>query len=238
MNYSVGDSKKNINIDEETIIRYRPLVKSIAHKYYNSGEPIEDLEQIAYIGLINALNLFEEKKGVKFETYATWLINGEIRHYIRDKHTIVNIPHWVKEYNRKIDKFTTKFRKKFNRFPSIEEISEHFNITEEGIKEILKGRNAVQVVSLDKEMRRQEGNTTPIIENIKSKEYQSFQLPIEDVIHLKNIMNTLKKVHKQVIYYLFYKDLTQTIVAEKLGITLRQVSRIKQEAIEELRKNF
>ena len=87
-------------------------------------------------------------------------------------------------------------------------------------------------------MRRQEGDTTPIIENIKSKEYRTFQMPVEDVIHLKNAMNTIKKIHKQVIYYIFYKDLTQIKIAKKLGLTQRQVSRIKQEAIDELRKNF
>jgi len=238
MNYSVGDSKKNINIDEETIIRYRPLVKSIAHKYYNSGEPIEDLEQIAYIGLINALNLFEEKKGVKFETYATWLINGEIRHYIRDKHTIVNIPHWVKEYNRKIDKFTTKFRKKFNRFPSIEEISEHFNITEEGIREILKGRDSVQVVSLDSKLRNGEYENMPILDQVKSKDYQSFRLPVEDIIQLKKAFSGLKKIQQDVIYYLFVRDFTQTSTAKELGLTQRQVSRVKQAALEEMKKNF
>lgn len=225
-------------LSNETIHKYKPLVRSIARKYINSGEPPEDLEQIGYLGLLNALQLFDKEKGVKFTTYATWLINGEIRHYIRDKYSMVKIPHWVRDYNRKIDRYVEKYRTKHSKFPTIEEISDQFNITEEGIIEILKGRNAVQVISLDKEMRRREGDTTPIIENIKSKEYQSFQLPIEDVIHLKNIMRTLKKIHKQVIYYLFYKDLTQTTVAEKLGITQRQVSRIKQEAIEELRKNF
>jgi RNA polymerase sigma factor (sigma-70 family) len=223
---------------DDVINKYKPLVKSIARKYINSGELLEDLEQIGYLGLLNALQLFDEKKGVKFATYATWLINGEIRHYIRDKYSVIKIPHWVRDFNRKIDKFVEKYRKDKDRFPTIDEISEQFNITELGIVEILKGRKAVQVVSLDKEMRKSEGDNTPIIENIKSKEYRTFQLPVEDVIHLKNTMNTLKKIHKQVIYYLFYKDLTQINVAKKLGLTQRQVSRIKQEAINELRKNF
>ena len=223
---------------DDVINKYKPLVKSIARKYINSGELLEDLEQIGYLGLLNALQLFDEKKGVKFATYATWLINGEIRHYIRDKYSVIKIPHWVRDFNRKIDKFVEKYRKDKDRFPTIDEISEQFNITELGIVEILKGRKAVQVVSLDKEIRKSEGDNTPIIENIKSKEYRTFQLPVEDVIHLKNTMNTLKKIHKQVIYYLFYKDLTQINVAKKLGLTQRQVSRIKQEAINELRKNF
>lgn len=227
--------RKNSN---EAMIHYQPLIKSIAKKYMNSGEPIEDLEQIAYLGLINAINLFDEKREVKFETYATWLINGEIRHYIRDKHTIVKIPHWVKDYNRKIDQYTEKYYQENKKFPSVIEIADNFNITEEGLKEILKGRESVQIVSLDSAMRQDGLKNTPIIDHIKSKEYRSFHLPIEDIIQLKNALNTLKKVQKDVIYNLFVKDLTQTNTAKKLGLTQRQVSRIKQSALEEIRKNL
>jgi RNA polymerase sigma factor (sigma-70 family) len=236
MNNSGGEV--NIKINDKTIQKYRPLVKSIAKKYVNSGEPLDDLEQIAYLGLINALNLFDEKKGVKFETYATWLVNGEIRHYIRDKHTIVNIPHWVIEYNRKIDKYTAKFRKKYNRFPTITEISDNFNITEEGINEILKGRDSVQVVSLDQDVRKGEYDNIPVLEQVKSKDYRSFQLPIEDTIQLKNALNSLKKIQREVIYYLFVKDFTQNSTAKQLGLTQRQVSRVKHSALDELRKNL
>ncbi|MDD4896923.1 MAG: sigma factor-like helix-turn-helix DNA-binding protein, partial [Atribacterota bacterium] len=115
---------------------------------------------------------------------------------------------------------------------------DQFNITEDGIREVLKGRNAVQVVSLDKELRQDEQENIPMLEQIKSKEYRSFQLPVEDSIQLRNALHSLKKIQKQVIYYLFFKDLTQTNVAKKLGLTQRQVSRIKQEAIDELRKNL
>lgn len=236
MNKSGGEINKKI--DEKTINKYRPLIKSITKKYINSGEPIEDLEQIAYLGLINAINLFDEKKGVKFETYATWLINGEIRHYIRDKHTIVNIPHWVKEFNRKIDKFTAKFKKNNKRFPTIAEISDNFNIREEGIIEILKGRDSVQVVSLDRDIRKGDYENIPILDQIKSKDYRSFQLPVEDLIQLKNALNALKKIQRDVIYYLFVKDFTQSNTAKQLGLTQRQVSRVKHSALEELRKNL
>ncbi len=223
---------------DDIINKHRPLVRSIAKKYINSGEMLEDLEQIGYLGLLNAYQLFDKKKGVKFETYAHWLINGEIRHYIRDKNSVVKIPHWIRDFNRKIDAFVEKYREKHQKFPTIEEMSDEFNITEEGILEILKGRNAVQVISLDKDVRKNNESAVPILDKIKSKEYQSFQLPIEDIIHLKNIFHKLKNIQKQVIYYIFYKDLTQVNIARRLGITQRQVSRIKQEALEELRRNY
>jgi len=138
-------------ITDDQIKGYQPLVKSIAYKLKNSGEPLEDLEQVGYIGLINAFNLYNHERGVKFETYATWLISGEIRHYIRDKHQVIKIPSWMLKLNKKIDEFIISYKKKNKKFPSLSEISEKFNLTEEGIKEILKAREAVQIVSLDQE---------------------------------------------------------------------------------------
>ena len=225
-------------ITDDQITEYQPLVKSIAYKFKNSGEPLEDLEQVGYIGLINAINLYNHERGVKFETYATWLISGEIRHYIRDKHQVIKIPSWMLKLNKKIDEFLISYKKENNRFPSLSEISEEFNLTEEGIKEILKARNAVQIVSLDQEHRKYSSDSYPKIEKIKSKNYETFKLPMEDIIALRIAFNKLKKLQRKVIYYIFEKDLTQTNTARKLGISQRQVSRIKDSALKELKESI
>jgi len=225
-------------ITDAQIIEYQPLVKSIAYKFKNSGEPLEDLEQVGYIGLINAINLYNKNQGIKFITYATWLISGEIRHYIRDKHQVIKIPDWMLKLNKRIDEFIISYKKENNKFPSLSEISEKFNLTEEGIKEILKAREAVQIVSLDQEQRKYNSNSYPKIEKIKSKNYETFRLPIEDIIALKTAFRKLKKLQRKVIYYIFEKDLTQTKIAHKLGISQRQVSRIKNSALKELKENI
>ena len=225
-------------ITDDQIKEYHPLVKSIAYKFKNSGEPLEDLEQVGYIGLINAINLYNQNRGIKFITYATWLISGEIRHYIRDKHQVIKIPSWMLKLNKKIDEFIISYKKENNRFPSLSEISEKFNLTEEGIKEILKARDAVQIVSLDQEHRKYSSGSYPNIEKIKSKNYETFKLPIEDIITLKTAFSKLKKLQRKVIYYIFKKDLTQTKIAHKLGISQRQVSRIKDSALKELKEDI
>jgi len=225
-------------ITDIQIKEYQPLVKSIVYKFINSGEPLEDLEQVGYVGLINAFNLYNQERGVKFETYATWLISGEIRHYIRDKHQVIKIPSWMLKLNKKIDEFIISYRKKNNKFPSLSEISEKFNLTEEGIKEILKAREAVQIVSLDQEQRKYSSNSYPKIDKIKSKNYETFKLPMEDIIALKTAFSKLKKLQRKVIYYIFEKDLTQTKTARKLGISQRKVSRIKESALKELKESI
>jgi len=229
---------KSQKITDDQIIKYQPLVKNIAYKFKNSGEPLEDLEQVGYIGLINAINLYHQNRGIKFITYATWVISGEIRHYIRDKHQIIKIPGWMLKLNRKIDEFIIYYKKENNRFPSLSEISEELNLTEEGIKEILKAREAVQIVSLDQEKRKYSSDSYPKIEKIKSKNYETFKLPMEDIITLRIAFGKLKELQRKVIYYIFEKDLTQTKIARKLGLSQRQVSRIKKSALKELKEDI
>ena len=231
-------SNKSPKITNEQITKYQPLVKSIAYRFINSGESLEDLEQVGYIGLINALNLYKSERGVKFETYATWLISGEIRHYIRDKHQTIKIPGWMLKLNKQIERFIISYRKENRRFPDISEISEKFNITEEGIREILKARDAVQIVSIDQNNRVYDSYHYPRFNKIKSKGYQSFKLPIEDIVSLKIAMSKLKKLQQKVLYYIFEKDLTQSKTAYKLGISQRQVSRIKDSALKELKESI
>ena len=225
-------------ITDEQILKYRPLVKNIAYKFKNSGEPLEDLEQLGYIGLINALNLYNRQRNVKFETYASWFISGEIRHYIRDKHQAIRIPHWINELNRKIDEFIIKYKKETKQIPTLKKIAEKFNLTEEGVKEVLKARDVVHVVSIDQDNRNYDCDDYPILEKIKNNHYLSFKLPIEDLIAVEVALNKLKNLQRKVIEYIFVKDLTQTKAAKKLAISQRQVSRIKNKALKSLKEEL
>jgi len=223
---------------DEQILKFKPLVKNIAYKFKNSGEPLEDLEQLGYIGLINALNLYNQQRNVKFETYASWFISGEIRHYIRDKHQTIRIPHWITELNRKIDEFIVKYKEETKQIPSLKKIAKEFNLSEEGVKEVLKARDVVHTVSIDKENRGYDCNEYPVLEKIKNDHYKSFRLPIEDLIALELALNKLKNLQSKVINYIFIKDLTQAKTAKKLAISQRQVSRIKNEALKSLKEEL
>ena len=228
----------NKEITDNEILKFRPLVKNIAYKFKNSGEPLEDLEQLGFIGLINAINLYNQQRKVKFETYASWFISGEIRHYIRDKHQTIRIPHWITELNRKIDDFIVEYKEETKQIPSLKKIAQEFNLTEEGVKEVLKARNVVHTVSIDQGNRNYDYNEYPSLEKIKNDHYKSFRLPIEDLIALDLALNKLKKLERKVIDYIFIKDLTQTKTAKKLSISQRQVSRIKNEALKALKEEF
>ena len=226
------------DVTNEQILKFKPLVKNIAYKFKNSGEPLEDLEQLGYIGLINAVNLYNQQREVKFETYASWFISGEIRHYIRDKHQVIRIPHWITELNGKIDEFIVKYKKETKQIPTLKKIAENFNLTVDGVKEVLKARDVVHTVSIDRENRGYDCNEYPVIERIKNNHYQSFRLPIEDLIALELALNKLQDLQRKVINYIFLKDLTQIKTAKKLSISQRQVSRIKKEALKTLKEEL
>jgi RNA polymerase sigma-B factor len=130
------------------------------------------------------------------------------------------------------------YQKENNKFPTLSEISEELNLTEEGIEEILKAREAVQVISLDQEQRKYESNSYPKIEKIKSRNYETFKLPMEDIITLKTALSKLKELQRKVIYFIFEKNLTQTRIARQLGLSQRQVSRIKKSALKELKESI
>jgi len=228
----------NREVTDEQILKFKPLVKNIAYKFKNSGEPLEDLEQLGYIGLINALNLYNQQRKVKFETYASWFISGEIRHYIRDKHQPIRIPHWIIELNSKIDEFIVKYREETKQIPSLEKIAKEFNLSEEGVKEVLKARDVVHTVSIDQENRGYDCNEYPVLEKIKNDHYKSFRLPIEDLIALELALNKLKNLQRKVINYIFMKDLTQAKTAKKLAISQRQVFRIKNEVLKTLKEEL
>jgi len=229
---------KNRETTDNEILKYQPLVKIIANKFKNSGEPLEDLEQLGYIGLINALNLYNQKREVKFETYASWFISGEIRHYIRDKHQTIKIPHWITELNKRINEFILKYREEKKQTPSLKEIAQEFNLAEEGVKEVLKARDVVHTISIDQENRGYDCNEYPILAKIKNDHYKSFRLPIEDLIALELALNKLQDLQRKVVNYIFLKDLTQTKTATKLAISQRQVSRIKNEALKTLKEEL
>jgi RNA polymerase sigma-B factor len=223
---------------DEQILKFKPLVKNIAYKFKNSGEPLEDLEQLGYIGLINAINLYNQQRKVKFETYASWFISGEIRHYIRDKHQPIRIPHWITELNRKIDEYIVNYKEETKQTPSLKKIAEEFNLTVEGVKEVLKARDVVHTVSIDQENRSYDCNEYPVLAKIKNDHYKSFKLPIEDLIALELALNKLKNLQRKVINYIFMKDLTQAKTAKRLAISQRQVSRIKNEALKTLKEEL
>ncbi len=232
---SAGEDIKS-RIDElkdRLIEKNIPLVKSIAGDFTNSGLDFEDLRQAGYIGLLNAVENFDLNRGTKFSTYATHLIKGEIRHQVRDNQPAVHIPQWIKRLNKKVKKAQERIYQETGEYPTISQLSEELNIEEDGIKEVLKARDSMTYVSIDRERRESDPRPEYIdYEKIKSKHEE--KLPLEFKVRIADAIEKLTEVQQQVVKGIFYEDQTQEEIGEEIGTSQRQVSRIKYRVLDEL----
>ncbi len=209
-------------LHQELVLAYLPLAQRIARRYLRAGVPLEDLVQIGTIGLINAVRTFDPGRGVKFETYAFHHIAGEIRHYLRDNLEPLRVPRWVRKLHGDLTGAVAGLQQELGRTPTVREIAARMNMSEEGVLQVLQAHNQTRVRSIS------DLNEDPEVrqDTIAHQRYVSLQLPIEDRIVLLEAMDCLAALQRQVVYYLFYQDLTQSEVAKRLGVSQRHVSRL------------
>ena len=216
---------------------FMPLVHQVARRYARSGIPIEDLHQMGYIGLMNAVTNFDPDRSVKFETYARHLIAGEIRHYLRDQGTTVRRPRWLYEMDHRITRAMTELTQRIGRPPTPGEIACEIQVNEDEVAEVLQARESLRLVSLDEEREGDDGAPIAQRDRITTK-HAAGSLPVEDRVLIADAIERLSGLQRKVIYYLFYMDLTQTEAARKLGISQKHVSRVMHAALRRLRETL
>lgn len=223
-------------LQEEIVRRNVGLVKSIALRFLHSGEPLDDLIQAAYIGLLNAVANFDLAKETRFSTYATYLIRGEIRHYIRDKHSTIRIPQWVQTMNRRIKQSEEEIFQESGRPPTLAELADRLDLTEEQVAALLRGRESMTYVSIDRDRREHDPNPSPpAIENLIPA---TDDLPQDIKMRVLVAIEQLSEMQQQVIRGLFYHGKSQSEVGDELGVSQRQVSRMKDRILSEMRETL
>lgn len=227
----------DVTVRDQIVLQYTNLVESVARRFVGACEPVEDLVQEGYIGLITSVDLYDPSKGVKFSTYATHFVIGQIKHYLRDKGKIIKEPAWLQELNQRVSRVIDSLSQKFGRPPTESEIGEVMNLPEDTVAELLTTREVFKVSSLDAGSDREDGSGYPIdTEKIKDQKYTTFQLPVEDKIVLETAMDRLKSIEQRVIHEFFYMDLNQTEIARKLDISCNYVSHILRNSTKKLKK--
>lgn len=208
---------KDSLLRDKIVCKYIPLVNSlVSHFFKGYSNAREDLLQTGYLGLIKAVDNFDLKKKIKFSTYATHCILGEIRHFLRDKHVEIRKPRSFLKNQRIASFFVDKYLQKYQKFPTFLEISKYCHLNLEEVNEVFMLSSM-----FFKESDREEGS---LIDNIRDYN-ESFKLSVEDRLTLIEALENLKIVEQKVIYLFFYQDLTQTQIGKMLGISQRQVSR-------------
>jgi RNA polymerase sigma-B factor len=223
---------------DRIVLQYTSLVESVARRFAGSSEPVEDLAQEGYIGLITAVDLYDPAKNVKFSTYATHFIIGQIKHYLRDRGKIIKEPAWLQELNQRMTKIIDSLAQQMSRPPTNAEIAEMMGLTEEAVTEMLTTREIFKVGSIDGGSGDSEDDSGAIdMDRQAAVDVSvSFQLPLEDRVVLETAVDKLKELEQTVVFEFYFQDHNQTEIAKRLGISCNYVSHILRNSTKKLKK--
>lgn len=223
----------NVERLEEILRRNEGLLHHALKRFSSSGEAYEDLFQVARLGLIKAAQRYDSARGSPFVTYAMAIVDGEVRHYLRDC-LLIRQPRWARTLYQRIQNAQTEFYRTAGRSPTLSELAEAVNLRKEGVLEVIRVYGALSLHSLDEPFG--EGNVDPPDRSLmRSVRKETFSLPIEDRILLYDALGALSDLHKRIVYLLFFRDLTQEEVARETGLTQRTVSREQSKALARLK---
>jgi RNA polymerase sigma-B factor len=208
------------------------ILNHLVRRYASSSdESYEDLLQVGYVGLMKAINGYKLDSEAKFSSYAYSMIEGEIKHLLRVT-ALVKRPRWARSVHARISEATSRLTAELGRPPLVEEVASEVNITPEGVSEVMKLFCDTDVLSLDT------GEDASVnVSAIKSLRYETFSLPVEDRILLEQALDSLSDLQRKVVYLFFYKDLCQTEIGRKLGLSQRKTSRTVASAVKVLKSS-
>jgi RNA polymerase sigma-B factor len=211
------------------------LLHHVLKRFASADETYEDLLQVANLGLIKAAQRFDPSKGVRFSTYAVPVVEGEIRHHLRDS-LLLRQPRWVKKVYRQIEDAVGSLTHKLGRPPHLGEIAAAVNISEAGILEVLSVYARIDLQGLPECYA--DGGDGFIVDarEVHSLHLASFSLPVEDRITLYDALDALSAFQRKLIYLLFFREFTQHEVAAALGLTQKKVSRESIKALTRLKQ--
>ena len=208
-----------------------PLIKSIIKRFRNKGIEYDDLYQIASIGFIKAVNNFDSNFEVKFSTYCVPMIIGEIKRYMRDNGAI-KVSRTLKILANKINRYVDEYQSVNSDSPSIEHLASKFEISQEEVV-IALDSSKMPLSIFDKFDDEDDGQE--LIEKIPSDESEEKLL---NKIHLTNLIDSLEERERKIIILRYFRDKTQSEIAESLGVSQVQVSRLENKIIEKMRSKF
>jgi RNA polymerase sigma-B factor len=224
----------DLSAREQLIEQHMSLVRSLARRYSYRGEQLEDLVQIGAIGLIKAIDRFDINRGVELTTYATPNIIGEIKRHFRDRGWSVRVPRGLQELNVQLSRLVEQLTVQLSRSPTIRELAEAAGVDEEEVLEALESGRAYSSVSLSSGTGGHEGDEElDPLETIGTEEHQ-YEVS-EDRAVLAPGFRVLDDRERTILHLRFFEGLTQSQIAQKIGISQMHVSRLIRRSLEKIR---
>ena len=220
--------------DREWLIeRYLPLARHVAARYRGGSEPIEDLEQVASLALVKAIDRFDASRGTSFSSYAVPTISGELRRHFRDYTWALRVPRDLQELAVKVGKAEGRLQLELGRAPTATELAEHLDCT---VEELLEARDAVganRMSSLDAPVSSDEDDSASLADMLGTDDEGLAH--VERTLTVDSALEGLDDREREILRLRFQEELTQAAIGERVGLSQMHVSRLIRQALETLR---
>ena len=217
---------------EQLVMSHLNLVRFLANKFKNRGEPLDDLVQVGYLGLLKAIDRFDPDRGLEFTTYATPTILGEIKRHFRDKGWSVRVPRRLQELSAKVNQATDTLTTQFQRSPTIQEIADYLDASVDEVLEAMESSSAYSSVPLEGTGSSENDDAPSVIDRYGSEDNElAFT---DDRLVIEEALKGFSPREREVIELRFLKGMTQIEIAEQLGISQAQVSRLLRRTLKKI----
>lgn len=218
----------------ELIDAHRPLAMHIARRYLNRGEPLDDLVQVAFVGMLKAVERFDPERGLEFSTFATATVEGELKRHFRDKTWSVRVPRRYQELHLRMAPTIGELSQKLGRAPRILEIAREIGVQEEEVLEAMEVGGAYRSTSLDAPT--VEGRDGGLAARLGGADV-NFDL-VENRVVIERALEALPQRERTILRLRYFEELTQTEIAEHVGVSQMHVSRLLARSLAELRRQL
>ena len=220
---------------EQLIMSHMNLVRFLASKFRNRGEPLDDLIQVGNIGLIKAIDRFDPSRGLEFTTFATPTILGEIKRHFRDKGWSIRVPRRLQELSAKVTQATDELTKELQRSPTTEEVASYLGTSVDEVLEAMESSSAYSPVPL--ETPTSDDDDAPSVIDRYATEDQQLGVA-DDRMVIEDTIKDFSPREREIIKMRFVEGLTQVEIAERLGISQVQVSRLLRRTLKKVREKI
>jgi RNA polymerase sigma-B factor len=211
--------------------RYLPLAEHLAGRFAGRGEAREDLVQVASLGLVHAIDRFDPDRGVQFPTFAAVTIVGELRRHFRDRGWSVRVPRGLQEAALLVNRTLASLWQELGRSPTVAEIAERADLPEETVLEAMDAVQAYSTASLDVPVGEEGAATTG---DLIGSDDPGFEVS-EEWLQIEPALLDLPERERRILYLRFFKDMTQTEIAQEIGISQMHVSRLLAQSLQRIR---
>jgi len=217
---------------DELVEEHAPLAHFLAGRFANRGEQRDDLVQVALVGLFKAVERFDPGRGLQFSTFATPTILGELKRHFRDRGWAVRVPRRVQELHLQLGRIVSALGQEEGRSPTPAEVAERAGVSEEAVLEAMEAGSLYRLVSLD-------GSVTPDDEGGELSACLGDDDPeferIEHRSEIEELLEALPARERRIVELRFFESMTQSEIAERVGVSQMHVSRLLTRSLERLR---